>query len=51
MNISQKIFRKLPKNNISFITIDGITCSGKTTCAKLLKKKTHQIFSRYIYSK
>ena len=44
MNISQKIFRKLPKNNISFITIDGITCSGKTTCAKLLKKKLTKYF-------
>ena len=44
MNINQKIFRKLPKNNISFITIDGITCSGKTTCAKLLKKKLTKYF-------
>jgi uridine kinase len=44
MNINQQIFQKLPKNNISFITIDGISCSGKTTYAKLLKKKLTKYF-------
>jgi uridine kinase len=52
MNINKKIFQILPKNNINFITIDGITCSGKTTCAKLLKKKLSKYFPEvFILSK
>ena len=52
MNINQKTFQKLPRNNISFITIDGITCSGKTTYAKLLKKKLVKYFPEvFILSK
>ncbi len=32
-------FKKYNKKNINFITIDGITCSGKSVFANLLKKK------------
>ena len=44
MNINQGTLQKLPKNSVSFITVDGITCSGKTTYAKLLKKKLIKYF-------
>jgi len=44
MNINQETLQKLPKNSVSFITVDGITCSGKTTYAKLLKKKLIKYF-------
>ena len=49
MNINTETLKKLPKNGVSFITVDGITCSGKTIYAKLLKKKTYKIFSRGAY--
>jgi len=44
MIINQETLQKLPKNSVSFITIDGITCSGKTIYAKLLKKKLIKYF-------
>ena len=39
MKLNKKIFDNLKKRNINLITIDGITCSGKSLFADLLKKK------------
>ena len=39
MKLDKKLFNNIKKDDISFITIDGITCSGKSICAKLLEKK------------
>ena len=44
MHINKQNFKKLLKDNISFITIDGITCSGKTSFAKILKKELNKYF-------
>lgn len=44
MHINKQNFKKLLKDNISFITVDGITCSGKTSFAKILKKELNQYF-------
>ncbi len=38
MKLNKKIFKSLNKEKINFITIDGITCSGKSLFANLLKK-------------
>ena len=48
LNIN-KIVEKLNKNlNINIITIDGITCSGKSVFSKLLKKKIGKIFKNVL---
>ena len=48
LNIN-KIVEKLNKNlNINIITIDGITCSGKSIFSKLLKKKIGKIFKNVL---
>ena len=39
MRLNKKIFKDFKKKNINLITIDGITCSGKSLFAGLLKKK------------
>ena len=40
-----KILRRLNKNlKINIITVDGITCSGKSIFSKLLKKKLNKKF-------
>ena len=44
MLIYKKIIREISKKNIDFITVDGITCSGKTTFANLLQKKINKFF-------
>ena len=38
MKLDNKLFKNLKKKNVNFITIDGITCSGKSLFAELLKK-------------
>ena len=38
MRLNKKIFHNFQKKNINLITIDGITCSGKSLFANLLKK-------------
>jgi len=38
MKLNKKIIKGLNKEKISFITIDGITCSGKSLFANLLNK-------------
>lgn len=40
MKLNQrKIFQRLVNNQVNFITIDGIACSGKTLFSNILKKK------------
>ncbi len=52
MKLNKKIFYNLKKKNINFVTIDGITCSGKSLFADLLKKNLQSQFSNiYILSK
>jgi uridine kinase len=52
MKLSKKIFKNLKKKNINLITIDGITCSGKSLFANLLRKNLAKHFSEiFILSK
>ena len=52
MRLNKKIFRNFKKKNINLITIDGITCSGKSLFADLLKKTLRKDFSSiYILNK
>ncbi len=48
MKLNKKIFKNFKKKNINLITVDGITCSGKSLFANLLKKNLqkhfHEIF-------
>ena len=44
MKLNKKIFKNLKKKNINFITIDGITCSGKSLFANLLKNNLKRSF-------
>ena len=45
MILNKQIFRNFEKKNINLITIDGITCSGKSLFANLLKKNLKKDFS------
>jgi uridine kinase len=52
MRLNKKDFRSFKKKNINLITIDGITCSGKSLFAGLLKKALQNNFSNiYILNK
>ena len=52
MKLNPKIFKHLKKKKINLITIDGITCSGKSLFAELLKKKLIKSFPEiFILSK
>lgn len=52
MKLNKKIFKNFRRRNINLITIDGITCSGKSLFANLLKKNLQNYFSDvYILSK
>ena len=52
MKLNPKIFKNLKKKKINLITIDGITCSGKSLFAELLKKKLIKSFPEiFILSK
>ena len=52
MKLKEKIFNNLKKKDVNFITIDGITCSGKSLFASLLKKNLRKKFSNiFILSK
>ena len=44
MKLNKKIFKNLKRKNINFITIDGITCSGKSLFANLLKNNLKRSF-------
>jgi len=52
-----KVFTNKSKKNINFITIDGITCSGKSKLTKLLvkslknKNNNIQILSKDLFLK
>ena len=48
MKLNKKIFKNLKGKNINFITIDGITCSGKSLFANLLKNNLKRSF-RYVF--
>jgi len=46
---TNKILRRLDKNiEINLITVDGITCSGKSIFSKLLKKKLNEKFDNML---
>lgn len=45
MKLNKKIFNNIKKKEINFITVDGITCSGKSLFANLLKKNLKNKFS------
>ena len=53
--INKKIIGKIKSKGINFITIDGITCSGKSIFAELLmrelkkKNKNVQILSKDLF--
>ncbi len=52
MKLDNKLFKNLKKKNVNFITIDGITCSGKSLFAELLKKNLKSYYREvYILSK
>ena len=52
MKLNKKIFKNFRKKNINLITIDGITCSGKSLFANLLKKNLQKHFQEiFILSK
>lgn len=52
MKIDNKILNYFKKKKINLITIDGITCSGKSLFTKLLKKNLKNKYSNiYILSK
>ena len=45
MKLNTKIIKKkIPIKNVNFVTIDGITCSGKTLFSDLLKNKLEKKF-------
>ena len=48
MRLNKKIFHNFQKKNINLITIDGITCSGKSLFANLLKKNLVSSFPNII---
>ena len=45
MKLNKKFFNNIKKKDINFITVDGITCSGKSLFANLLKKNLKDKFS------
>jgi len=44
----KNILIKYKKNTINFITVDGITCSGKSIFSKLLKEKLNKKFDNIL---
>ena len=49
MKLTKKnILEKFNKKEVNFITIDGITCSGKSLFADLLKKKLNSRFKNIL---
>ena len=52
MKLERELFKDFEKRKINLITIDGITCSGKSLFANLLKKNLKKNFSKiFILSK
>ena len=52
MKLEKKLFKNFERRKINLITIDGITCSGKSLFANLLKKNLKRNFADiYILSK
>ena len=45
MKLNKRLFNNIKKREINFITVDGITCSGKSLFANLLKKSLKNKFS------
>ena len=48
MKLNKKVFKNFKKKNINLITVDGITCSGKSLFAELLKKNLQRYFSNIL---
>ena len=48
MKLNKNLFKNFEKKNINFITVDGITCSGKSLFANLLKNNLKKNF-KYIF--
>ena len=44
MKLNKKLFSNIKKKEINFIIVDGITCSGKSLFADLLKKNLKDKF-------
>ena len=44
MKLNKKLFKNFEKKKINLITVDGITCSGKSLFAELLKKNLQKDF-------
>ena len=51
MKLEKKLFKNFEKRKINLITVDGITCSGKSLFANLLKKFKRNFVDIYILSK
>ena len=52
MKLQRKLFKNFEKRKINLITVDGITCSGKSLFANLLKKNLKKNFAEiFILSK
>lgn len=52
MKLEKKLFKNFEKRKINLITIDGITCSGKSLFANLLKKNLKKDFAEiFVLSK
>ena len=49
MKLNKKVFKNFKRKNINLITIDGITCSGKSLFAKLLKKIYKNISQIFLF--
>ncbi len=45
---SENFIKRYNKNKVNFITIDGITCSGKSVFAKLLQKRLKKKFKNIL---
>ena len=48
MRLNKKIFKNFEKRKINLITVDGITCSGKSLFATLLKKNLQKDFKEVL---
>tara|TARA_B100000963_G_C22632361_1_gene675641 strand:- start:58 stop:759 length:702 start_codon:yes stop_codon:yes gene_type:complete len=48
MKLNQKLFKNFEKRKINLITVDGITCSGKSLFAELLKKNLQKDFKEIL---
>ena len=48
MKLNKKLFKNFEKRKINLITVDGITCSGKSLFANLLQKNLQKDFKEIL---